>query len=79
MGFLYLFPSVKLWKYGNRIFELVSSHSAEDLESALDAQRSFWKLIRIMLAVVIALYILVIGIAVVVGVFGAATISTITA
>jgi hypothetical protein len=71
MGFLYLFPSLKLWKYGNRIVDLMSSHSVQDLEAALDAQRSFWKLVGIMVAVFIALYILVIGVVVVVGTFGA--------
>jgi len=78
MGFLYLFPSIKLWKFGSRIADLMSSQSTEDLEAAIDAQRSFWKLIGIMLAVFIALYIAIIGIVVVMGVFGAATSSTLT-
>ncbi|MBK1825995.1 DUF5362 family protein [Haloferula rosea] len=72
MGLLYLFPSIKLWKYGSRIAELMSSQSSQDLEAALDAQRSFWKLVGILLAVFIALYIAVIGVVVVMGVFGAA-------
>lgn len=78
MGLLYLFPSIKLWKYGNRIAELMSSHSTQDLESALDAQRSFWKLVGIMLAIFIALYIVVIGIVVVMSFFGMASAATIT-
>lgn len=73
MGLLYLFPSVKLWKYGNRIADLMSSGASQDLEAALDAQRSFWKLIGIMIAIFIALYIAVIAVVVVIGAFGAAS------
>lgn len=75
MGLLYLFPSLKLWKYGSCINDLLSSQSTQDLEAALDAQRSFWKLVGIMIAVFIALYIALIAIVVVVGAFGAASSS----
>lgn len=70
LGLLYLFPSIKLWKFGSRIVDLIGSQSTQDLEAALDAQRSFWKLVGILLAVFIGLYIIIIGIAVVVGIFG---------
>lgn len=56
---LYLFPSIKLWKYGTHIMNLMNSQSMEDLEAALDAQRSFWKFVGIMLCVVIGCYLVI--------------------
>lgn len=76
LGLLYLFPSLKLWKYGSRIVDLMGSQSTEDLEAALDAQRSFWKLVGIMLAIFIGLYVIIIGITLVAGVFGAMSTSS---
>ncbi|MEM9081342.1 MAG: DUF5362 family protein [Verrucomicrobiota bacterium] len=59
-AFFYLFPSLKLWKYGSHIKNFVDSQSINDLEAALDAQRSFWKFVGIMVLLVIAMYILLI-------------------
>lgn len=64
LGILYLFPSIKLWKYGSHIASLLQSNSSADLESALEAQRSFWKFVSIMMIIGIVLYI--VGIAAVV-------------
>lgn len=56
-AFFYFFPSLKLWKYGSHIAALLDSNSMTDLEAALDAQRSFWKFVGILVCVAIALYI----------------------
>ncbi|MCH7226319.1 DUF5362 family protein [Haloferula sp. A504] len=53
----YFFPSLKLWRYGSQIASFIGSNSVTDLESALEAQRSFWKLAGILICVGIALYI----------------------
>lgn len=37
MSLLYIYPAVKIWKYGSYIAKLVSSRSPEDLVSALEA------------------------------------------
>jgi len=60
MGILYLFPSIKLWKYGSSIVRLMGSGSNADLIEALEQQRSFWKFVGIMILVMIALYVLAI-------------------
>ncbi|MEK7949919.1 DUF5362 family protein [Luteolibacter soli] len=48
MSVVYLFPSLKLWKYGSAILRLMSSQSAADLEQALEQQRGFWKFVGIL-------------------------------
>jgi hypothetical protein len=53
----YILPSLKLWRYGSHIVSFTESNSLSDLESALEAQRSFWKLAGILICVGIALYI----------------------
>jgi hypothetical protein len=65
MGILYLFPSIKLWRYGSAILRLLSTRSNADLVDALDQQRSFWKFVGIMILITLALYAvgIVIGIA----------------
>ncbi|MEM9236253.1 MAG: DUF5362 family protein [Verrucomicrobiota bacterium] len=68
---IYLFPSFKLWKYASSIANLLNSNSTMDLETALDAQRSFWKFVGILLAIIIGIYILIFGLAMIAGVFGA--------
>lgn len=65
VAFFYFFPSLKLWKYGSHIASLLGSNSVTDLEAALEAQRSFWKFLGIMICVFIGLYIVGIIIAVV--------------
>jgi len=59
-GVLYLFPSIKLWKYGSSIVRLMGTGSNADLVEALDQQRSFWKFVGIMILVMIALYVVAI-------------------
>lgn len=58
MALFYFFPSLKLWRYGSHIASFIGSNSMTDLESALEAQRSFWKLAGILICVGIVLYII---------------------
>lgn len=75
MGLFYLFPSIKLWKYGTHIASLMSSQSMADLEAALESQRSFWKFVGVMILVGICLYILIFVIGMVVAMTGFAMVS----
>ena len=58
MGLIYLFPAIKLWKFGSSILQLQHSNSTEHLEEALAQQRGFWKLTGIMIIVGFVLGIL---------------------
>lgn len=60
IGFLYLFPSIKLWKFGSSIRQLQLTHGVEDLEAAIAQQRGFWKFTGIMAILGIVLVILMI-------------------
>lgn len=70
-AFLYIYPGMKLWKYANRIGDLVLSGNVTDLESALNEQRSFWKFLGVITLVMISLYALILVGALVMGAFGA--------
>jgi hypothetical protein len=48
---LAFFPALYLWRYGSRIGQLRASGRIEDLESALEAQKSYWKFIGILTVV----------------------------
>jgi hypothetical protein len=68
LGLLYLFPAVKMWKYGSRIGTLAQTRSVADLEGALNEQRVVWKFWGIMTIIGIVLGM---GGAIVAGVAGA--------
>lgn len=68
MGLIYLFPAIKLWKYGTSILRLQYSSTTDNLEEALTYQRGFWKLTGIMVIVGVALGLLF---SVAMGIFGA--------
>lgn len=72
MALIYIYPTVKLWKYGTFIGRLSTSRNPEDLIAALNQQRAFWKFAGIMLILMIVLYIVIFIGAVV---FGAAAAS----
>lgn len=76
---LYLFPSVKLWKYGTHILKLMNSQSMNDLELALEAQRSFWKFVGIMILVVLVIYVILIIAMVAFGIFAGAALAPMAA
>jgi predicted transcriptional regulator len=40
---LYIMPGVYLWQYASRIERYITDARTDQLASALDAQRSFWK------------------------------------
>ncbi len=53
---VYVMPSLRMLNYASSIARLVRDPRTERLVVALDHQRSFWKLVGIMTAVVLALY-----------------------
>lgn len=65
---LYVFPSLYLLRYSQRIQEFALGGQQHQLEAALDAQRSFWKFIGIVSLASIGVLLLVLLIAVVVGI-----------
>ena len=56
LSLIYIAPAVFLWRYANRIGIFVSDGSTGALASALEAQKSFWKFVGIMMLIIIALY-----------------------
>ncbi len=56
VGTLYGLPALFLGRYSSRIGALIKSGSSQDLESALEAQRSFWKFAGIVVLVMIGIY-----------------------
>lgn len=65
---LYLYATYLLFSYGRAIRAFLGSNRDQDLENALEAQKSFWKLVGIVTAVVLGLYVLLGLIALLLGV-----------
>lgn len=61
LSLVYFFPSLYLWRYADRISNLQQTGTAADMESALESQRSFWRFVGIALALVLALYVVLLG------------------
>jgi hypothetical protein len=61
LGFVYIYPGLKLVKYGGAIGRLMQSRSAADLEDALTQQKSLWKFSGIFAIVALVLYVVLIG------------------
>ena len=55
---LYIYPGLKLTKYGGAIGRLLQSRAVPDLDAALEQQKSFWKFAGITTIIMIVLYIL---------------------
>ena len=53
----YLYPGIKLWKYGSRIGQLTRDRALFTLEAALNEQRAFWKYAGSMTLVMIGLMV----------------------
>ena len=68
MAVVYVFPSLFLLRYADRIRSFVASGREQDLAGALDAQRSFWKFAGIMTIVSVVVGILISVFAVLAGV-----------
>lgn len=60
MAGLYIYPGLKLTKYGGAIGRLLQSRASVDLDAALAHQKSFWKFAGITTIVMIVLYIVLI-------------------
>ena len=75
LSLMYLFPALKLWKYGTAILSLMSSQSAVDLERALEEQRGFWKFVGIMVVISMSMMVLGIVVAMIAGAASAAALS----
>jgi hypothetical protein len=72
LGIVYIVPSMYLMRYANRIRDFVAQGHASQLESALDAQRGFWKFVGVLTIVSIAVSILVVMAGIVFGLLAAA-------
>ncbi|HET6884526.1 MAG TPA: hypothetical protein VFI31_30510 [Pirellulales bacterium] len=70
-GLLYFFPSLYMLRYARRIRELSLSHQVADLEAALAAQKSFWRFCGIALAIILALYGVLLGLGAIAGIIAA--------
>jgi hypothetical protein len=68
IGVLYFFPAMYLSRYAGRIAELTAMRREDKLEQAIDAQRSFWKFVGIMIIISILLVLVVVVLMVVLGV-----------
>ena len=66
----YLIPGVYLFRYASRISDLEVSRSMPQLENALEAQKTFWKYLGIVVLVIIGLYLCAILIGVIFAVIG---------
>jgi Family of unknown function (DUF5362) len=53
---VYIYPALKLWKYADRIRDLLNSRQIIDLEKALNEQRAFWKFVGVMMIVIFVIY-----------------------
>jgi len=70
-AFVYLLPTIKLWKYGTSINNLALSNKPEDLFQFIEAQRSFWKTIGVISLIWIGMVFLFMGMAFIFGIFTA--------
>ncbi len=68
MALLYIFPSLYLWRYASAIQALGLSRSSGDLEQALLHQKSFWRFVGILTAIVLCIYAMVLVVVLVFGV-----------
>ncbi len=73
VGMLYFIPALILVRYGLAIGEYLATPSRETLFKALNAQMSFWRLIGIVTAIVIGLYLIIIALALSLGLLAAFT------
>jgi len=68
---LYVYPGIKLFKYGSAIGRLMASREPADLELALEQQKSFWKFSGISALVMVVLYVVILGVAMIGGIMAA--------
>ncbi len=63
LGLLHFFPSLFLWRYADRINSLQITEAAADMELALAAQRSFWRVVGIAIALMLTMSVLLLPLA----------------
>lgn len=68
MGLFFFVPALSLSRFASRIAKLRATGNAHDLESALDAQRAYWKFVGILTCIVFGIYIAIVVVAIVAGV-----------
>jgi hypothetical protein len=61
-GLLYLAPAIYLHRYASRAKAFVRMRAEQQLEEAIDAQKSFWKFCAILALIIIAAYVIAIPI-----------------
>lgn len=71
IALIYFFPCLFLLRFAGAIRKLGYGGGAAAMEEALERQYSFWRLIGILTLAVIAIYVLILVIAIVVAAFGA--------
>lgn len=71
LALFYIYPSLCLWRYATAIQALLSTRRLVDLEAALGQQKSFWRFVGILTAVLLVIYALIFVIAIVAGAIGA--------
>lgn len=64
---LYIYPGIKLWKYGSKIGRLLSTRTEFDLALALKEQRAFWKFTAIAVIAIMVLTIVAMLVSAVLG------------
>jgi hypothetical protein len=69
---LYIMPSLFLWRYASAIQTLLSSRRTADLDEALKQQKSFWRFLGIITAVLLCIYAVALVGLLVFGALGAA-------
>jgi hypothetical protein len=58
LAFLYIFPSLWLWRYAGSIQTLLSSRRTADLDEAMKHQKAVWRFFGIISMVMIVIYAL---------------------
>lgn len=56
LGVLYLIPAIFLSRYASNIGRLVVAPNEQNLNSALQAQKSFWKFIGVLMLIILIIY-----------------------
>jgi hypothetical protein len=71
LGLLYIFPSLFLFRYASGIASMLKEDAVRGMESALAAQKSFWRFVGILTVIVLCIYALVLAVVVVGGIIAA--------
>ena len=56
LGVLYYFPALFLYRYANGIRDFLGQRRQDQLDAALDAQKSFWRFTGILTLIVVCIY-----------------------